>query len=126
MALLDVSELMSDPIFCDPFTVLRNMSAVNEQGINQITQQTIPAYGSVQAASGANLVILPDGSRVDSAIDVYTSLRLMAQGATQSADYVVWKGQNYVVTNVRDWKNFGSGFVVATCTLQALQQSGPP
>lgn len=118
MALLDVTELLSDPDFIDSFLVRRNVEMVDSHGRAQMVLQEISAYGSVQASSGQSLRQLADMGRTEDSIDVYTTFPLNTITAVTAADIVVWNGQEYTVTLVRPWQNFGPGFSVATCTLK--------
>ncbi len=117
MALIDVSDLMSDPDFADEFTVRRCVQTMNETGRPGVTFTDIPAIGSVQSSDGATLDVQPEGSRSVEMIAVFTTFPLREVSAGFEADRIVWRGREYRVTKVRDYTNFGGGHVEATAVL---------
>ena len=118
MAQIDVSELMTDPDFTDNFTVVRSAETVTSGGVAIRTGTDFQVTGVVQPASGEDLVQLPELERANSAIVVYCGLRLMTAAAGQSPDVVVWNGQNWIVSHVDPFGNWGLGYVRCICTLQ--------
>jgi hypothetical protein len=126
MALLDVSELLSDPDFADDFTILRSVRTVDNTGRTVDTPGAYYSYGCIQPAKEAQLKQLPELERVGSFISVVTPFRLLALTSTTAPDQIIWRCGTYRVKVVRDWTNFGEGFVEAICELETLSMTGPP
>lgn len=126
MALIDVSELLTDPDFVDDITVLRSVRSVNDVGRAVDTPGAYYTYGCVQPAKEVQLLQIPDLERAGSYISVVTPFRLLALTETTAPDQVVWNGKYYQVSVVRDWTNYGEGFVEAICQLTDLVTDGPP
>jgi hypothetical protein len=125
MALIDTSELMSDPDFIDSFTVTRQQQTIDQHGRTVGSAILTTAYGSLQAASGRAMEMLPDTVRISGAIEIYTKFRLEGPSETTQADLINWQGSIYIVQNVQPWTNWGNGFVHATCTLYDLLAPAP-
>lgn len=126
MALIDVSELLSDSDFVDDITVLRPTRSVNNVGRTVDVPGAYYTYGCVQPAREAQLVQIPEMERIGSFISILTPFRLRALTDTTAPDQVMWDGQYYQVRIVRDWTNYGEGFVEAVCELTGTVQAGPP
>lgn len=130
MALLDVSEVFSDPLFITDFTVRRHVVTVNAQGRGeQVSTQDIPASGVVIGGFSANgpagdggLQRAGDGERSAGGLTIYTQFPLQtgenADGTT--ADEVIHQGVAYIVFSTNDFTHFGSGFVLAVCSQKPL------
>jgi galactose-6-phosphate isomerase len=126
MALIDVSEILSDPDFVDDFNVIRNSRTVDMHGRTIDTDGVYLTYGSVQPAKEVQLRQLPELERVGSFISVVTPFRLFALTDTTAPDQITWNGRSYRVKIVRDWTNYGQGFVEAICELTSFTTDGPP
>lgn len=124
MPLLDIDEIFTDPNFVDDFTVVRNTRTVNTSGRTVDTPGTFYTYGNIQPAREAQLKQLSDEERVGSFISVVTPFILYALTPTTAPDQVTWQGQLYRVKIVRDWSQYGSGFIEAICELVTLTEAG--
>lgn len=125
MALLDVSEILSDPLFVDDIAVIRSSRTTNQQGITVDTPGMYYAYGSVQPTPGRDLEQFAEAERAGVFITVTTTFQLFPLTATTAPDQVVWRGKNYRVKHVPDWTNYGQGFVTAICQLVDMVPDGP-
>jgi len=119
---LDVTDLLVDPEMveyaCLPVT--RALATIGENGRTQLAFQTLEIVASVQPASGTQLQRLPDLERASGAVQVYTLTPLIARAPGVTADVLRWHGADYTVETVSDYTAYGSGFVVAVCTLTSL------
>lgn len=116
MALIDVSELLSDPDFIDPFQVIRRSATVDSKGKNILTESApIDVEGSVQAGDGDTLKRLPDGAQLSSTITIYTQTPIYADPVGGYGDIILWKGQRYQVENSMPWDNYGGGYFRVDC-----------
>lgn len=121
MPLLDVSELLSDPDFADTITVTRRTETRGNDGLAVISNQTFQDIDAVVTpAKGTDLAQLPDLSRTEGVVLVYTTFRLTNGQASTKADIVTWNGATYIVLNVNDYSQFGDGYIKALCQLNSL------
>jgi hypothetical protein len=118
MALIDVTELLSDPDFVDEFAFARR-TQVMVNGRVTFTTQDSTALGSVQINAPEVLDRFPDAGRPDHWIRIYTLTRMVAQdeAAGTYGDLVAWQGRTYQVKAVDDWSNYGAGYVKALARL---------
>jgi hypothetical protein len=122
---LDVTIVLTSPMFMDTFTVVRRESGVNAQGRTAVIETQIPTTGVVQP-SGANTQERPkDYATGRKSCLVITKFRLRQQTQGYLPDLVLWRGDDYLVETVEDYTNYGNGFVQAYCTSQDLQDEPP-
>jgi galactose-6-phosphate isomerase len=118
-ALLDVTEVLTDPLFIDTgLQRVRLAETIGSDGIAVHTPTTTTFSGSVQP-TGDQAKRLEDGTWHASAIEVWTKTELISGEVSVTADQVVWKGAAYTVMKVLDW-DYGQGFRRAMCELQPL------
>ncbi|MHC3068679.1 hypothetical protein [Klebsiella pneumoniae] len=121
MALIDVSELLTDPDFTNTVTLIRRASTVNTYGENVMTETQSTITAVVQGANTESLERVPEGARLSDLIDVYYKGQLTAESPSGYADIIVWGGKRYQVFEVvEDFMNFGAGFTKAVCKLEAV------
>lgn len=124
MAGIDVTELLSDPDFCDTFTVTRDVETVGTNGRATIATTVFPSVvGVVTAGQGSMLKQFPELTRVEGAVMIHTTFELRAETAASKADRIEWRGNDYRVTMVNNWMNFGRGFTTAVANLIDLQEA---
>lgn len=117
--LLDVTEVLDDPLFQDTrLTYSRVSETVDSQGLGVFTPVTAPFSGVVQP-SGDQLKRLEDGSYHNASITIWTRTRLISGEVGATADIVNWKGADYTVMKVMDW-DYGPGYQQALCELTGL------
>jgi hypothetical protein len=129
MALISVVELLSDPDFVDPVTVLRQVETVGSDGIVSYATQTINTFASIQAAGGDSLLVTPDLARTGGSYEVITTFPLATATDTCKADTVLWRGSEFVVTGVARFGNFAglSGHYEGTMEIKTISPPiGPP
>jgi len=119
MPLLDVSDVLSDPLFADTTLVCtRETQVVGDDGIAVNTEQAIPFSGVVTADRAKELARLAEGSQVSGSILIHTVFRLTNGGPDGSdSDKVTWNGRQYLVTSINDYTTYGAGYVCASCDL---------
>lgn len=121
MALIDVSELLTDPDFTSTVTLIRRASTVNTYGENVMTETQSTITAVVQGANAESLERVPEGARLSDLIDVYYKGQLTAESPSGYADIIVWQGKRYQVFEVvEDFMNYGAGFTKAVCKLEAV------
>jgi hypothetical protein len=109
VALIGVSELLLDPDFVDPVTVLRQVQTVGDDGIAVYEVQSIDILASIQSNTD-RLEMLPDLSRTEGAYDIITTFPLLTATDTNGADVVVWNGRQHRVITIGRFGNFATGF----------------
>lgn len=120
MANITVAELLLDPDFIDPCTVVRQMQVVDDDGIAVMTEQRIQIYASIQAASGDDLMMTPDLARTESTYEIITIFPLLTATDSTAADEVQWNGWRFTVINVGRFGNWAgnSGHYEGTMRLK--------
>lgn len=125
MALLDVSEVLTDPDFCDTFPVKRRSEVMGNNGRMSVDTKDMEGVGVVCVASPSDLRRLPEDQRTGRAISVVTQFRLRASAPDYQPDLVGWQGDFYVVSDIQPYTHFGAGFVQAICTSMSAQDQAP-
>ena len=125
MALVDVTEILTDADLCDVFTVQQTAILVDAHGRTQTTSALSTLYGSVQPASEQTYNLFPDLTHAAGSIEVYSMSILWAGSPTKEADKIIFNGQTYLVQGVQAFNNFGGGFFVALCSLYDIQGAEP-
>jgi hypothetical protein len=121
MALIDVSELLTDPDFTNTVTLIRRSSTVDTYGENTMVETSSSITAVVQGANTESLERVPEGARLSDLIDVYYKGQLTAESPGGYADIIVWQGKRYQVFEVvEDFMNYGAGFTKAVCKLEAV------
>ena len=121
MALIDVSELLTDPDFTNTVTLIRRSSTVDTYGENTMAETSSSITAVVQGANTESLERVPEGARLSDLIDVYYKGQLTAESPGGYADIIVWQGKRYQVFEVvEDFMNYGAGFTKAVCKLEAV------
>lgn len=121
MALLDVSDIVTDPDFMDTGLVCeRNAQTVNESGLATNTTTKTRFSAVVTSNNGDILERMAAGERIKGSITLHTRFALREGRAGFTADVVEWRGRRYTVSEVMDYSNFGRGFFSANCDLIPL------
>ncbi|HIU85198.1 MAG TPA: hypothetical protein IAC66_07535 [Candidatus Aphodousia gallistercoris] len=116
MAELDVSEVITDPLFTSPVTLIHRVESFDGNG-NPVWDDS--ANATVQAVVTSDLKSLerlPDALRREGTILV----RFMKEDAPDGFqgggyDAVLWRGKRFVVKDTADYSQFGRGFLRMTC-----------
>ncbi|WP_449411085.1 hypothetical protein [Methylobacterium komagatae] len=128
MARLDVTDDLYDEDFIDPFVVIPGLVQINAYGLAEAIRQGVQVTGSVQAATGHDLIQFGEGDMTGGVIKVFTLYRLTAGNAQVAADRIVWGNTLYTVMNVLDYSNYagGQGHVEALAQLTSVNPSTLP
>lgn len=123
---IDVTDILVDIDIADSqFTVIRRQEVVNNFGETTLVTTTYPPtlpqpIGAIYPTGDNKLQRKEDFTSQSDTITVVTQFRL--RGASKSGgnkfqpDIVVWNGNNYVVSNVNEFTQYGAGFIEAECT----------
>lgn len=129
MAQLDASfRVLTDPRFMDTLSYTRFTQTVGDDGLAVNSGTTYPLYGHVVSIDsnkfGADTTQLisrfAEGSQILGGITITTRTVLIAGETGYDGDQVTWQGKTYYVINVRNFSNYGTGFISADCILMPL------
>jgi hypothetical protein len=133
MPMMDLSEVLTDPMLLDTFSVNRRTQTVNEFGLACSSTQPFPDINGVVYPSDDNdLKRLPDLSIQSKALTVITQFSLRGESETSGSgaasfypDIVVWNGDQFLVRKIDDYSNYAAGFILAICTSIDLVDQPP-
>jgi len=121
MPFLDVSDVLTDPDFCDNTLVCeRNAIITNSSGRGVTNTEFTRFSGVVTSDKGELLQRGAVGEHATDNISVITRFKLRDAGAGATADIVQWNGKRYTVTKVNDYSTYGIGFTENICELIPL------
>ena len=116
MARINVSRILRSPRYADEIVIYRRTDVINEFGeFTPVDQDPITDVAVVENASVNDLKMLPDTAQLDNTIAVFYNGLLNLETSDTYADIVLWKGKRYQVQTVKDWSNWGQGYVRAIC-----------
>ncbi len=111
--MIDTSELMNDPDFCESFSVLRTVGGQFGPGgyIPQVVDITL--YGAVQVADATTLEQVPEGDRRSGARVFWSASQIYETNTEGLSDIIVYHSEKWKVAKVWDrsangwWKAVG-------------------
>ena len=106
--MLNVTDVLDDPDFLAPFTVIRAVERVTEKGRAERTEETFTAAGCVQPATAREREVLPEGERDRETLVIYTrtALRTGDEAEGTAADAIDVNGVRYTVSAVEAWPHY--------------------
>ena len=110
MATLDVSDVLLCPEFTDEYYIQRNTETINDKGRSVTTPAKTKSFGVVTMASGRDLQRLTDYEVLERVIKITTKTRLQSEVNGAQPDIIIWRGDNYVVKDIKLYPQFGQGF----------------
>lgn len=115
--MIDVSELMTDPDFAQPYSLRRTAAGTyaNEGEWQRGPLTTLPRVGVIQPASQDDQIkFVPEGERGENAIRVWDAEEIyISDGAGQQSDIILFNGNTYRAAARRPWGGNGYFFVIA-------------
>lgn len=116
MALLDVSEVIRDPLFTSPVTLIHRIESYDENGNPVWTDADQAEVMAVVTSDMKSLERLPDALRREGTILVRFMIDDAPEGFSGGGyDAVIWRGRRFVVKDTADYSQFGKGFLRLTC-----------
>lgn len=116
--LLDVSEVLEDPMFLEMLTVKRRAITIGSNGRETVTETVFNPYGVVNAGSPGDLIRTDAYEAARNVISVHVkAFRLIDPENGRRPDTVVWQGDEYVVKKSYNYSQYGAGFIAADCEL---------
>lgn len=116
MALLDVSEVIRDPLFTSPVTLIHREESYDENGNPVWTDADQAEVMAVVTSDMKSLERLPDALRREGTILVRFMIDDAPEGFQATGyDCLQWRGKRFVVKDTADYSQFGEGFLRMTC-----------
>lgn len=123
MPQIDLSDIVLDPFIAgEAFSVIRRQQAVDNNGIMSTVNTAVPNVRGQVTPTGDNSLVREEAFQTQSkSISVITSYRLRGaskdeNGVQWQPDLVLWKGDYYIVREIKDWSQYGAGLIEADCT----------
>jgi hypothetical protein len=105
---VNVSDLLLDPdLGSTTFTRQRPTTTLANQGEAYETYAPTVLQGIVQAASTADLNLLPEGTRISDVQAFFSATDMSVGGSGQNPDVLQYDGKDYVVRHVQDFGGHG-------------------
>lgn len=115
MALLDVSEVIEDPLFTSPVTLVRLEEGVDSAGNPTWTDGESLSLEAVVTSDQKTIERLPEALQRAGTILVRFCADKAPGGFGGAYDTVVWRGKRFIVKDCADYTQFGRGFLRLTC-----------
>jgi hypothetical protein len=119
--LVDVSELMNDDDFAQPFVVKRPTTTLANHGVASTAYREINLIGIVQPATAQEIAMLPEGERSSEIMNFWCTQELFpGDGKEITGDIAIFGGTKYVVIKSTRWGDVGSGYFKSTAKAVTL------
>lgn len=108
--MIDVSEIITDPDFAQLFYVYRSTGSFIKGVWTESASEEIEMYGVVTVANAKELRMVPEGDRIQGAMDFYSldAIYVTRTGTTAgTSDKILWRGDYYKILNVKQWIDYG-------------------
>jgi hypothetical protein len=115
MASLDVSEVITDPLFTSPVTLVRVKEASDAYGDPVWDDAEKIEVSAVVTADQKTISRLPEALQRTGAILVRVASAGVPPEFGAAYDAVLWRGKRFVVKDCADYTKWGSGFLRLTC-----------
>lgn len=113
--MIDVTEVILDPLISDTFDVRRQSESVALNGRTQIVPEWFREQrGVIKPADSAGLTRRDDGQYVSNEITVLTNFALRDASIGFQPDVVLWDGVEYTVSQALPYRRL-AGFTKARC-----------
>lgn len=114
---INVSELITDPDFAQRFQIERHGQGTFMDGLYTSLSTTIDVYGIVQPYQPKTVEYAPNGDQVTGDIKVWLTRPIFTTrdetNMSGISDTIIFKGEKYKVTYVKDWEYHGYYSAVA-------------
>lgn len=116
MALLDVSEVISDPLFTSDVTLIPRVLTYDEDG-NPVYTDASDTYEfkAVVTQDSKTLARYPDSLVREGSIVVRYLVNDAPEMVGKGYDRIEWRGKSFVIRDASDYTQFGRGFIRLLC-----------
>ena len=118
MANIEVTELLVDPDFVDPMTVVTRFPVVNGLGETSLREETQNSFGCVEPISGKDVEKIPEALRTSDVRTFWFRGTIEASAPGKYSSIIVFAGKRFQVKAVSDWANFGAGYTSGFCVAE--------
>jgi hypothetical protein len=121
-----MSATSSNAEFADRFDVITRPETISQSGRSIPSQVRVPGiYGTIYATGDNSLTRVADFEHGRKTLTICTKHRLQMAAPGFQPDVVLYRGNQFVVTNVKDWSPYGAGYIEAECS-SILALDAPP
>jgi hypothetical protein len=124
MAGLDVSEVIRDPLFTSPVTLIPRTETVDELGNPVWVDGRTVEVQAVVTSDMKSIERLPDALQRAGTIMVRFMKDDGPRDFGHGYDAVKWRGRKFVVKDCADYSQFGQGFIRLTCWPEEASDAG--
>lgn len=115
MALLDVSEVIRDPMFTSRIALIPRIESIDDVGNPSWIDEQAIEIQAVVTSDMKSIERLPDALQRVGMILVRCMKDDVPVGFGHGYDAVEWRGRKFVVKDCADYSQFGQGFIRLTC-----------
>ena len=115
MALLDVSEVIRDPLFTSPIILIPRVESIDDMGNPIWIDQQGVEIQAIVTSDMKSIERLPDALQRAGTILVRFMKDDAPVGFGRGYDAVEWRGRKFVVKDCADYSQFVHGFIRLTC-----------
>lgn len=117
MPMLDVTEVLNDPMFCEIIPITRRAATVGSNGVNVVTTSSLTIIGVITEGGVENYPIEADDERAQNRITVHSKSHLLEPADGYLPDIVTFDNKSYSVRKVWNYSHYGAGFYANECDL---------
>ncbi|WP_297428654.1 hypothetical protein [Clostridium sp.] len=120
--MIDVSSIILDPSFAQPFSVFRKTGDWQPNGEFTTTETEIKMFGVISIANAKQIEFIPEGDRIGGEIAIHTTQILYnsrSADETQTpikeaglSDEIEWHGDRYKIYQVNEYSDYGYYFAI--------------
>lgn len=107
MALLNVADVILDPLFVQSFGVKRQSGAWTKGAWVPGTVSNLTLTGTIIPASPKDIDQIPEGDRITGMMAFYTTAETFVTRSTGTSDVLTWNGEDYKVMLVNPYSDYG-------------------
>jgi hypothetical protein len=115
MALLDVCEVLDDPLFTSEVTLTKRTESSDDYGNPVWSDGDSATVQAVVTADQKSIERLPDDLQKSGTILVRVNSDCVPSGYGVANDCVTWRGKTFVIKDSSDYSHFGRGFMRFVC-----------
>lgn len=116
MALLDVSEVIADPLFTSPVRLIARSETFDENGQSVWIESACYCVQAVVTSDMKTLERLPEEIRRVGTIVVRFLIKDAPAFKAHAHDCVEWRGKRFAINDAADYSQFGQGFIRLICS----------
>lgn len=125
MALLDVSEVITDPLFTSSVTLIARSLSYDENGNPVWNDEETEEVQAVVTSDMKAIERLSDALRREGTILVRILATALPLGFSGGGyDALVWRGKRFVIKDTADYTQFGQGFLRMVCHPEEVTDGG--